>query len=118
MSAPKITIAVSMAASTVKNAIAPPIVLPKYFVFPSPMYRLMSTVTPVVRLVITKVTRLIKLLPVDTADIPADEPKRPTTRRSTAPYIACKINAPRTGNINLSSLESKFPLVKSLDCVI
>ena len=51
----------------------------------SPRYRAMRTVTPMASWVTTKVTRFSTWLPVETAERPEVEPKRPTTSRSTAP---------------------------------
>ena len=44
----------------------------------------------------------IKELPVPTAEILEAFPNLPTIRRSTAPYAACRINAPSTGIANRS----------------
>ena len=61
----------------------------------------------------TKVTRFSTWLPVETADNPEVEPKRPTTRRSTAPYAACSTSAPRIGSIKRASFFRMLPCVKS-----
>ena len=58
-------------------------------------------------------TRLTRLLPVDTAEIPAVVPNQPTIIRSTAPYIACKTSAPNIGTIKRTSFFKIFPCVKS-----
>ena len=68
--------------------------------------------------VIVNVTRLTMLLPVDTPEMPAVVPNHPTIRISTAPYIACRISAPRIGSMNLRSLGTMAPCVKSLCCAI
>ena len=92
-----------------KKQMHPPITLPTRFTRFSPRYRLIRTVTPMVREVMTKVTRLMILLPVATADMPASVPNWPTTRRSTAPYMAWRIKAPRMGTMNLISFVTMFP---------
>ena len=99
--------------STTNRQIAPPTTRPAFSGFFSPIYWPMTTVTPIVSPVIVKVTRFTILLPVDTPEMPAVVPNRPTTRISTAPYIACRTSAPKIGIINLSSLETMLPCVKS-----
>ena len=61
-------------------------------------------------------TMLIRLLPVDTAEILASVPNHPTTRISTAPYIVCRMSAPRIGTINPTSFLKMLPVVKSIFC--
>ena len=58
-------------------------------------------------------TRFTMLLPVDTPEIPAVVPNQPTTRISTAPYMAWRIKAPSTGTINFNIFFKIFPRVKS-----
>ena len=79
----------------------------------SPIYRAIKTVMPIANCVITKVTRLSTWLPVDTAERPEVVPNLPTTSKSTAPYAACKINAPRMGTIKEISFFMMLPCVKS-----
>ena len=73
----------------------------------------MRIITPAASWLRTKVTRFMMLLPVDTPDMPALVPKRPTTSMSTAPYMACNICAPSMGIINCIILPKMLPLVKS-----
>ena len=81
----------------------------------SPRYRPIRIVTAIAQPVTVKVTTLRTLLPVETPERPAVVPKRPTTRRSTAPYMACSTRDPKIGSINRSILAGMLPAVKSLD---
>ena len=69
---------------------------------------------PIEKLTSILVRVIIICEPVDTAETSVFSANCPTTSRSTAPYIACKNIASRTGSMNLSSFESIAPLVKSL----
>ena len=51
------------------------------------MQRATSTVSPMARLLMTRVTVIMIWLPVDTAETSALRANWPTTRRSTAPYM-------------------------------
>ena len=64
---------------------------------------------PMASCVTTNVTRFRTWLPVETAERPDVDPNRPTTSRSTAPYAACKIRAPRMGTMNRSSFLRILP---------
>ena len=72
----------------IKKHIAPPITLPIRFSLFSPIYFPISTVTPMESPETVKVIRFTILLPVETPEIPAVVPNHPTTRISTAPYMA------------------------------
>ena len=96
-----------------KKHVAPPTSPPSLSGRFSPRYCPIITVTPVVRELTVKVTRFIMLLPVVTPDIPSVVPNLPTIIRSTAPYIACKINAPSTGSMNPIIFFGILPVVKS-----
>ena len=78
----------STTAMPAKTSTAPPISGLIFSGLRSPKSCPITTVTPMASAVITKVIRLSTLLPVETPDSPAREPKRPTTSRSTAPYMA------------------------------
>ena len=73
----------------------------------------MRIITPAANWLSTNVTRFMMLLPVETPEMPALVPKCPTTSISTAPYMACKICAPRMGTMNCIILPNMLPLVKS-----
>ena len=97
----------------VNTIAAPPMTAPIRSGLFSPKYRAIRTVIPIANWITTKVTRLSTWLPVETAESPDVEPNLPTTRRSTAPYAACRINAPRTGIIKATSFFKILPCVKS-----
>ena len=63
-------------------------------------------------------TRLVSVImicdPVETAETSAEEANFPTIRRSTAPYIACRKSASRTGSANKISGFRILPCVKVL----
>ena len=109
----KIPITIDAAA---KKHTAPPITFPHRSCLCSPIYCPNRTVTPMDSPAVTNTTKLIILLPVDTAERPAVVPNQPTTSKSTAPYMACKIRAQRMGIINLANLAGILPVVKSLIC--
>ena len=67
---------------------------------------------PIARLVMIKVAICIKELPVPTAEILEAFPNFPTISKSTAPYAACRINAPSTGIANRSKDWNTGPSVK------
>ncbi len=92
---------------------APPMTFPTLSARRSPRYLPISTVTPMESPAIVKMIRFTILLPVETPEIPAVVPNQPTTRTSTAPYIACKIRAPSTGIINCTIFFIILPWVKS-----
>ena len=101
------------AATTMKSAMAPPMTLPiRSFLF-APMYLPIKTVTPMRRAVTTKVKTFSMVLPVETPEMPASVPNWPTTRRSTAPYMAWSTRAPSTGNIKPTSFLNILPVVRS-----
>ena len=78
-----------------------------------PMERPSSTVLPIARPVTTPVMVCMVMLPVETAETAAASLKRPTTIRSTVPYIACSRFAPMIGSAKNSSLRHTGPLVRS-----
>ena len=75
------------------------------------MARPSSTVTPMDRPVIPPMTICMVWLPVDTAEMSAVVPNRPTAHRSTAPYRAWRISASSTGPQKVSRPESTGPSV-------
>ena len=96
-----------------KKSIALPIVFPALSMFLLPMNVPRRTVMPVARPVITKVTRLMMLLPVDTPERPSVVPNHPTISTSTAPYAAWSTREPRIGIMNFMSFPVIRPSVKS-----
>jgi len=61
-------------------------------------------------------TRFVSVIiiydPVETAETSTDDANFPTIRRSTAPYIACRNNANKTGSANRIKGFMIFPTVK------
>lgn len=96
-----------------KKAIDAPITAPMRSSSFCPRQRPIITVMPIARPVRTNVTRLMMLDPVDTPESPSVVPNHTTIMTSTAPYIACKIKAPRIGNMKNVSFLNMLPLVKS-----
>ena len=89
-----------------------PTVLPLSSFFPQPICCPKYTVVPMAKLLIKFVRVIIIWEPVDTAETSADVANFPTIKRSTAPYIACKNRANRTGSANKISGPTIFPSVK------
>ena len=74
----------------------------------------LERVAPMARLETRLVSVIMMWEPVETAETSAGAPKRPTTSRSTAPYIDCKNSASSTGSANRTSGASILPSVKLL----
>ena len=103
---------VSISDATKKNEIAPPITFPILSSFFSPKYLAIWIITAEQNAATVNVIKLMILLPVDTPDKPTSEPNLPTTKVSTAPYIAWRISDKRMGNINLINLLEEKELNK------
>ena len=82
--------------------------------FPLPICCPSKIVVPIAKLLIRFVSVVMICEPVDTADTSAEEANFPTISRSTAPYIACKNSANRTGNANKMSGCKIFPSVNDV----
>ena len=78
----------------------------------------MVTVMPMAKLTMTLVMVCRTWDPVDTPEISAAVAKRPTTNKSTAPYMACKNRSRMTGNININKGFTIGPVVKEFFTVV
>ena len=101
--------AMPMQANSVTQA---PMVSPPFSAFPSPICCPSSIVAPMAKLETRLVSVIMICDPVETAETSAALPNRPTTSRSTAPYIACRNSAASTGSANRTSGDSILPSVK------
>ena len=100
---------------TVRNITRPlPTILPPSSARFSPIFCPSRIVMPIHRLLRMLVIVIIIWDPVETADTSAELANFPTIRRSTAPYIACRNKARRTGPANFRSGPTILPLVKSI----
>ena len=102
----------SPSAANIKRPL--PTILPPSSAFFSPIFCPSNIVIPMQRLLMRLVIVVIICEPVETAETSAEPANLPTTRRSTAPYIACKNRAIRTGPANFKRGATIFPSVKSI----
>ena len=79
---------------------------------PAPAALPTNTVTPMDSPATTMVIRLNSWLPVATPDCSAVPAKRPTIRRSAAPYMACRNRASSTGTAKVKRDFRIFPWVR------
>ena len=76
-------------------------------------------VAPMAKLLIRLVSVIMIWEPVDTADTSTAWANLPTIIKSTAPYIACRNSARKTGAMNRRSGDRIFPSVKLISfCIV
>ncbi len=119
LSAPTTVNRVMKNPTAAKSRMLAPMVLPPSLLRPMPICWPSRMVAPMEKAEIMPVMVPISCEPVETADTSAELPYCPTISRSTAPYMACKIRASRTGKANLSKGSRMGPVVKlfSLVCM-
>ncbi len=106
--------AVIMIPMTRKSRIPHPAIRPPSSGFFRPIFSPISMVIPMARELIRFVRVIMIWEPVETAETSAALANFPTIIRSTAPYMACRNRAKRTGPTNRRSGPAIAPLVKSI----